>query len=356
MIELKVKAQFSNPEATPFVLKLSEDLLSISSNGSKCVTTDYGDVTFQCSEDLIGDILLFNPKSGLINRMIRSGEGTHNSFLLTERCDQVCVMCSQPPKNKDYAGLMGLMKEAILLADKNITVGISGGEPTLHKDKLLNFLLDIQANRPDINMHVLTNAQHFEDSDIELLSKIKNTTWGIPLYSDQALVHEEVVGKEGSFDTLMMNFFRLGKAGSKIELRTVLLAQNYYDLSRLARFIGKNLKFIEQWSIMAIEPIGYALANKKSIFVDYSIFQEPLIDAIANADAHQIPTRIFNMPRCCVHPSIKKYTTKSISDWKRKYLPICDSCVEKEECAGFFEWTNEEWIPEGVKPVALIDS
>lgn len=356
MIDLKIKAEFSNTSLPPFVLRITKDLIQEADDGVTLISANSCEIKFKYPEDILGDILLFSPESGFIHRMIRSGEGTHNSFLLTERCDQVCVMCSQPPKNKDYSGLMSLMKEAILLSDKNITVGISGGEPTLHKEKLLTFLLDIQEKRPDITIHVLTNAQHFTDEDIEPLSKIQNTIWGTPLYSDQATIHDEIVGKEGAFDQLMMNFFRLGRAGSRIELRTVLLAQNYYDLSRLSRFIGKNLKFIEQWSIMGIEPIGYALANKKTIFVDYSIFKEPLLDAIANADALELPTKIFNTPRCCVDPSIRSHTTKSISDWKRKYLPICDTCSEKDECTGFFEWTNEEWIPSEVRPITSFDS
>jgi His-Xaa-Ser system radical SAM maturase HxsC len=348
MIDLKIKATYLSEQELPFVHKITAESIKNKGINTVLIETKNGDVELHSDSSLLGDILLFTPDDSSAHRVIRAGANSHNTFLLTERCDQVCVMCSQPPKNKDYAGYLDLMHEAILLADAGVRIGISGGEPTLHKNILLPFILSIQSQRPDISLHILSNAQHFENDDIPTLSRIKNTTWGIPIYSSFGSTHDEIVGKKGAFDRLMMNLFRLGKAGSRIELRTVLLAQNYFDLARLARFIGKNLKFIEQWSIMGIEPIGYALANKKTLFVDYSLFEQPLIDSIANAEALKISPKLFNMPRCCIPSSIRKYATKSISDWKNKYLDVCDACEEKSLCTGFFEWTNKEWIPEGV--------
>ena len=47
------------------------------------------------------------------------------------------------------------------------TIGITGGEPTLFKDDLFHFLLSVSDARPDLRFHVLTNAQHFVDEDID---------------------------------------------------------------------------------------------------------------------------------------------------------------------------------------------
>ena len=50
--------------------------------------------------DLDGDVVLVHPSAdrpGRIERLLRAGS-PHNTLLVTERCDQLCVMCSQPPR------------------------------------------------------------------------------------------------------------------------------------------------------------------------------------------------------------------------------------------------------------------
>ena len=36
------------------------------------------------------------------------------------------------------------------------------------------------------------------------------------------------------------------------------------------------------------------------------------------------------------------FAQASISDWKRRYLELCDDCELKAGCGGFFEWYPEE--------------
>ncbi|MHC2791203.1 hypothetical protein ACVINZ_000215 [Mesorhizobium jarvisii] len=61
-----------------------------------------------------GDVLLVNPRRRTADRLIRSSS-RHNTFLVTERCDQVCLMCSQPPK-KHHIDLFPYFETAALLA------------------------------------------------------------------------------------------------------------------------------------------------------------------------------------------------------------------------------------------------
>ncbi|WP_206516984.1 MULTISPECIES: hypothetical protein [unclassified Mesorhizobium] len=112
---------------------------------------------------LDGDVLLVNPRRGTADRLIRSSS-QHNTFLVTERCDQVCLMCSQPPK-KHHVDLFPYFETAALLAPEGATIGISGGEPTLFKAQLFDFLQRVLSARPDLSFHVLTNGQHFGEGD-----------------------------------------------------------------------------------------------------------------------------------------------------------------------------------------------
>ena len=49
----------------------------------------------------------------------------HNHFLVTERCDNFCVMCSQPPKKINDDWIIDEILEAIPLIDPATTeIGI----------------------------------------------------------------------------------------------------------------------------------------------------------------------------------------------------------------------------------------
>jgi len=154
------------------------------------------------SEELDGDVVLVKPSVGRAERLIRA-KSDHNSLLVTERCDQLCVMCSQPPK-KTHADRFSALTEASLLAPRDCVIGITGGEPTLYKDQLLRMLERVISVRPDLSFQVLSNGQHFDQADVLRLRNpiYRRVQWGIPLYASTANLHDEIVGKVGAFNRL----------------------------------------------------------------------------------------------------------------------------------------------------------
>jgi sulfatase maturation enzyme AslB (radical SAM superfamily) len=81
-----------------------------------------------------GDIVALHP-NGIIHTLYRVNS-QQNFLLATERCNSNCLMCSQPPKDRDDVSyLFSIHKELIPLIPKNcIELGITGGEPTLMGD------------------------------------------------------------------------------------------------------------------------------------------------------------------------------------------------------------------------------
>lgn len=290
--------------------------------------------------DIDGDVCIIYPDSSELVRQFRS-KSISNTILLTEQCDQVCIMCSQPPKNKKYT-FWGVYKEAALLTPRNTVIGISGGEPTLEKEDLLMFVKEVIELRPDLTFHILSNAQHFHKKDTKLLREISsNVLWGIPLYSHIPGVHDEIVGKAGAYNNLMKGLNILFSSGATIEIRTVLLKQNIKDLPKLADFISRHLSFCETWAIMQLEKIGYAKLNWKQIFVDSSTSFSSISNALNIASIRDVNCKLYNFPLCTI-PSINRdLACKSISDWKNKFLNKCNACSVKEDCCGFFDWYDE---------------
>ena len=301
---------------------------------------------------LDGDVVLVHPgadRSGRIERLLRAGS-PHNTLLVTERCDQLCVMCSQPPK-KTHDDRFDALEAACRLAEPDCLIGISGGEPTLYKEQLLGMIERVLEARPDLEFHVLSNGQHFEAADVGRLRHpiYQRVSWGIPLYAAEPGLHDEIVGKPGAFARLEQSFAHLIMAGARVELRTVLLCSNIDALPALAERLATRLRFVEIWSIMQLERTGFARNRWSSLYVNHRERFAPVAAALEQAALHGVGAQLFNFPRCSVPEQYRGHAVASISDWKRKYVPGCDGCRERELCCGFFEWHPDE--DAGVSPL-----
>ena len=352
MIPLVLKA-VAQDRADPFVIRLStgnsadlgDDAYLVSAEGETLAfESQYGPVTINglSSESCHGDVLYVDPARGRAYRWIRANSA-HNTLLVTERCDQLCLMCSQPPK-KHHQDLFAHFRRAIFLAPRDAVIGLSGGEPLLFKKHVFELINDSLWERPDLSFHVLTNGQHFDETDFMRLRAIpKNKVlWGIPLYAPSAAIHDEIVQKKGAFETLMNVFPILARAGASIELRTVVMKPNVETLADLSRLIQTKLPFIEVWAIMQLENIGYGRMNWDALFWDNSVDFSPFAKALDFAKARGIAARLYNFPLCTVPETFRDRAPRTISDWKLRYLDLCVSCTSREACTGFFEWYPEE--------------
>jgi His-Xaa-Ser system radical SAM maturase HxsC len=302
-------------------------------------------------ETLDGDVVLIDPARGAAERLIRASS-KHNTLLITERCDQLCVMCSQPPK-KTHVDRFSYYREASLLAPKDAIIGVSGGEPTLYKEELFELIEHTLKHRPDLGFHVLSNGQHLDVNDVERLRQplYAGVTWGIPLYSSDPASHDGIVAKTGAYKRLEESLHALLLAGANIELRTVVMQSTVPGLADLAHHVAARLSFISSWSIMQLENTGFAKNRWRNLYYDHSRNFGPIAAALDIADLHGIGARLFNFPLCTVPAIYRPLAPASISDWKKKFAPACSSCAARSECAGFFEWHPEDQSMEAVQPL-----
>ena len=94
-----------------------------------------------------GDIGIIN--NGNMIRVILSRRANHNTVLVTERCNNLCLFCSQPPKKSNDDWLLTQSALAIASFGLDGVVGVSGGEPLLYGDDFLHFIDFIIENSPD---------------------------------------------------------------------------------------------------------------------------------------------------------------------------------------------------------------
>ncbi|NOK17568.1 His-Xaa-Ser system radical SAM maturase HxsC [Corallococcus carmarthensis] len=286
-----------------------------------------------------GDVVRVEPSSGRLNALYRRASPS-NSLLVTERCDNYCLMCSQPPRTHDDSWLLEELMELIpLISPETHELGITGGEPGLLGEGLLRLVEQLKTHLPATAVHMLSNGRSFaEEGFAQRLGRLRHPDLmvGIPLYSDLPEEHDHVVQARGAYDETLRGILNLKRAGVRVELRVVIHAFTHERLPELARFIARNLLFVDHVALMGLELMGFAKTNLPKLWVDPLDYQEPLRAAVRILDRAGVNTSLYNHPLCVLPTDLHPFARKSISDWKNVYFRECEGCALREACGGFF--------------------
>jgi len=159
---------------------------------------------------------------------------------------------------------------------------------------------------------------------------------GIPLYADVPELHDYVVQARGAFDETIRGILNLKQHGVRVELRFVIHADTYKGLPAFARFVARNLLFVDHVALMGLEPTGFAKANLDAIWIDPLDYQRELREAVDTLDRAGLAVSIYNHPLCVLDPELHRFARASISDWKNLYVDECERCALRSTCGGFF--------------------
>lgn len=286
-----------------------------------------------------GDVLRVMPKAKAARAVYRR-RSRQNFILTTERCNNYCLMCSQPPKRDDDSWLVEDILRLLPLIDRSTPeITVTGGEPTLLGDDFLRILSACESWLPETAIHILSNGRTFEDLDFARRYAAighHDVMVGIPLYSDVSHLHDFVVQAKGAFDETIRGILNLKSLGQRVEIRVVLHQQTYRRLPQLAYFIARNLRFVDQVALMGLEMTGFTRANLAQLWIDPIDYQNELQQAVDELVAHGVRTSIYNHQLCLLPERLWPFARKSISDWKNEFMPECAGCVKKDQCGGFF--------------------
>jgi len=286
-----------------------------------------------------GDIVKINTSHGTLRTVYRRNS-RHNSVLVTERCNNYCLMCSQPPREINDDHLVDELLQTIpLMSRETLSVVITGGEPTLLGERLAQVINAFRCYLPYTAVHVLSNGRSFRDLDYaKAIGQVQHPDLmiGIPLYSDISSKHDYVVQADGAFDDTIRGIINLKTVGVRVEIRVVLHNLTYDRLPELARFIRRNLTFCDHVALMGLEMTGFTRSNLNKLWIDPKDYQAQLRDAVAILDGAKMDVSIYNHQLCILEESLHRFSRKSISDWKNEFMAECNGCTRKRECGGFF--------------------
>ncbi len=308
----------------------------------------YGVSEFEDLEE--GDIVLIEP-SGLINVLFKRNSND-NVIMLTESCNADCLICSQPTNNSGFI-LSDPNRQLIGLVDIETTnLAITGGEPTLERSKLIETLASCKMHLPNTEIDLLTNGMLLADFDYvkEIVSVgHPNIVFQIPLYADTDSLHNKIVGTHGFYQTIK-GLYNLALFNQKIEIRTVICSLNYERMPQFAEFIYRNFPFVFHVALMGLEVIHKARENIRKVWVDPLFYQNELLEAVQILHRAHINVSIYNHQLCVIPRSLWRFARRSISDWKRRFLEICEKCDSQRSCGGIFA-TSGEYYSKYLQPV-----
>ena len=302
-----------------------------------------------------GDILGFQAASCRFRTLYRRSSA-HNSFLVTERCNHYCLMCSQPPRDIDDDWILDEIKSALPLMDRQTkSFAFTGGEPLLNWRRFIELLADCRDVLPNTVVHVLTNGRMFANSDV--VSAWANVEHphlmaGIPIYAAVDHVHDYVVQASGAFDETVLGVLKLKDRGQHVEVRVVLHAITAPRIIETCRWLSRNLPFVDHVALMGLENTGFALANGDLLWIDPIDYREDLAAGVQLLAAAGVRVSVYNLPLCVLARSVWPYAVQSISDWKNGYIEECDRCIEKDRCSGFFT-SGRPRRSRGISPILV---
>jgi His-Xaa-Ser system radical SAM maturase HxsC len=296
-----------------------------------------------------GDIVVMQPKSGFV-RTLHRPDSVHNVLFMTERCNSNCLMCSQPPKDKDDTEqLTEINLELLRLMPPTVThLTITGGEPTLLRNRLFRILRALRETLPNTDVHMLTNGRlfawpAFTQGFVEAVHP--RLVLGIPLYSDSSTSHDYIVQAKHAFDQTVMGLHQLARHYVPVEIRVVLHRLTIPRLPQLAEYVYRNFPFVVHVALMGLEPTGYTPRNKDILWIDPVEYQDKLEQSVEILATRGMNVSIYNSQLCLLRPSLWKFARKSISDWKNIYLQECQECKVLEQCGGLFQSAEKMHSP-----------
>ena len=300
-----------------------------------------------------GDIIAVSADGRRVTVLWKS-TAVHNSLLLTEQCDNYCLMCSQPPKARDDAWLFERAKRVIdLLPPSAHSLGLTGGEPTLAADALIDLLQHCRSKAPWLQLHLLSNGRRFADhSFARRYAQVGHADImaGIPVYGPEPSLHDFIVQADGAFEETIHGILNLAALGQRIEIRIVVQQHTVPVLHELAVFIARNLPFVDQVALMGLEMTGLARPNFAEVWIDPADYQPQLLEATRVLTGAHIATKIYNHQLCVLDKHLWPYAVRSISDWKNDYFELCQSCSVRDACGGVFT-TSGNRVSQHLRPI-----
>ncbi len=301
-------------------------------------------------------------------------------------CDHKCTMCSNSANYKytlkDYT--FDKIKERIdnflkgddrnfhRFADLVDDWTITGWEPTLNPDyfKILKY---IREKFPNSKLVQLTHGDRFADEDFtKQIATLENYHLVFPIHWYNKKTHEDIVRKEGSWETLIKGIFNVIKYkkynNQTLELRIIIQWQNYKHLDKIYELIYKYfwnnidsvVSIMMEYEGQAIDNIALTKVNYKDV---YEINEKVFLEYWEKFWVDKF--KLYHFPLCTIkNPKLWKYMWRTLPSheitftWKCSICKLSKYCMWIHETYCKFNWEDEirPFRKKGIENIEIIEN
>jgi His-Xaa-Ser system radical SAM maturase HxsC len=285
-----------------------------------------------------GDIVRVDVDGAI--QILWEADSCQNVLYLNDHCNSACIMCPQKVEgvHESYHSAMAQVLTLAPASKQVSNIGITGGEPTLFVENLIDILGRCRDKFPNAGVSLLTNGKTLSDFNTakQIAFTNPNIIFCIPLYAPSSCEHDEIVGSPGSFDLTMKGLYNLARLQKPVEIRIVILQKNYHRIADLAEYIYRNLPFASHVALMGMECSGVAADNLAKVWIDPYEYQQELKACALDFHRRAMNVSVYNLPYCLLPSELWRFARNSISEWKKTYLAQCERCDKRDECPGTF--------------------
>lgn len=212
---------------------------------------------------------------------------------LIKNCNWACDFCYVPNRDLSEMKIMDLedIKAIIDEAHRNglFKLRLSGGEATLHPD--FNEVIEY-ATQKGIETVLFTNGSLLDDEQIELFAEGSVETVLMSLHGPER-VHDDLVQKEGAFESVKRSAQRLDKAGVNVVLESLASAPN-------AETLPETAQVVKQWGLEEYRIMPYIATDLAEM--DYAMSFTEIHDQVTTIrEEHpELTVRVPCAPEPCL--------------------------------------------------------
>ena len=261
------------------------------------------------------------------------------------RCNNHCIMCTNPDdfqKKEDsydysFQKITQRVESRILhWRETEENINITGGEPTTHP-YFLDLCYWFRAKLPKNRIVLASNGRMFSyERFAKKFLKLNNLVVEVAILGPDKKIHDSITRVKGSFEQTikgLKNILKLRNTTQELELRIILIKQNYKLLKEILSFISKNLASANRIVIIFPEPEGVCGKNYNTVGVKYSQVRKE-ISSIMQEWGDKKELRLYHFPLCSLDPKLWKYTWVTQRQEEISFPEQCTKCSYKKYCCG----------------------
>jgi sulfatase maturation enzyme AslB (radical SAM superfamily) len=215
-------------------------------------------------------------------------------------------------------------------------IHFTGGEPTIHP-QFLEVIKKVRKRFPKNKIVIATNGRRFTYQNFtKSLFKINNIRLEIVLHGPNKKLHDGITRTPGSFEQTMKgleNIFKYKNQSHSVEIRHVLLKQNYKKLNQTYHLV-KKFSDIERMVTIFPEYEGRAEKNIDLIGITYSE-AVPFVEKATEKWKNEFRRfHLYHFPLCVINSDYWNYVVRSVPREEMIFKKECDQCIYKEYCLG----------------------